>query len=314
MKNGKRTMSSRYKYDSLFCLCIVGIFIIQWLVFWVGGNLNSIRLAFTEFDVNSESHVLLPANNLFSNFKKFVGDVFAENVGGYVLNGVVMHLISVVICLPLSFMIAFILYKKLPGSGLYKILLYLPSILSTMVTVLLYKHFIEGFVGTMWYSIFNESMGPVFRNPDYDWLVVSIYIVFFGIAGNLLINLGTMSRIPPDLIEYGELEGISLFKEFCMITLPLMYPVIQVQCLGLFVGFFTTQGPLYAIYSGNAPDNIQTFGYYLFTSVYQGRGGVRPEFMYGYNSAANLLIGIVSVPIVQATKWLFDKFDPGAEF
>ena len=123
-----------------------------------------------------------------------------------------------------------------------------------------------------------------------------------------------MSRVPPDLVEYGELEGISLFKEFYLITIPMVFPVLQVQCLGMFTGFFTTQGPLYTLYGGNAPENLQTFGYFMFTSVYQGRGGIRPELMYAYNSAANLFIGIVSIPIVQATKWLFDKFDPQAEF
>lgn len=36
--------------------------------------------------------------------------------------------------------------------------------------------------------------------------------------------------------------------------------------------------------------------------------------MFGYTSAANLTIGLVSVPIVQLTKKLFDRLDPEAEF
>ena len=42
--------------------------------------------------------------------------------------------------------------------------------------------------------------------------------------------------------------------------------------------------------------------------------GVAADFMYGYTSAANLLIGLVSIPIVYGTKKLFDRFDPEAEF
>ena len=123
-----------------------------------------------------------------------------------------------------------------------------------------------------------------------------------------------MSRIPHDLVEYGELEGISLFKEFCYITVPLVYPIIEINCLGIFVNMFLSQGPLYVFYAGSAPENLQTYGYYLFTSVYGGRNGASTQYMYVYTSAANLTIGILSVPIVQGTKWVLDKLDPGAEF
>ena len=36
--------------------------------------------------------------------------------------------------------------------------------------------------------------------------------------------------------------------------------------------------------------------------------------MYGYTTAANLSIGLISIPIVWGTKKLLDRFDPEAEF
>lgn len=307
-------MLKRKTKENIFCFCVVIIFVLQWLLFWLYANFNSIRLAFTEFNIQTETHVYLPYERLFENFKNFINDVF-DNVGGrYIFNGAIMHLLNTLVCLPFSYMIAFIIYKKLPGTGFFKVTLYLPSILSAMVTILLFRHFVEGFLDEVWFKLFNKSLPFVMIDPKYNWWVVGTYIVFFGLPGNLLINIGSISRVPPELVEYGELEGISLFKEFTTITLPLVFPVLQVQCLGLFVGFFTAEGPLYSLYAGKAPENLITFGYYMFTSVYEGRGGVRPELMYGYNSAANLLIGVLSVPIVQITKKLFDLFDPEAEY
>lgn len=308
-----RNIKTNKRKESYFCLCITIIFILQWLVFWFLGNINSIRLAFTRFNVVTEKHELLPSDIFFQNFSNFITDVFSSDGGQYVINGAIMHIISSFVCLPISYMVAFIIYKKLPMSGFFKVVLYLPAILSSMVTVLLFKHFIEGFVDGLWVKFLGKPLPFVFIDPRYDWAMVILYIIFFGVPGSLLINLGTMSRVPQELIEYGELEGASLFKEFCLITVPMVFPVLQVQCLGLFVGFFTTQGPLYTLYGEIAPDNIQTFSYYIFTSVYAGRGGVRPELMYGYSSASNLLIGLFSIPIVQFTKWLFDLIDPGAE-
>jgi hypothetical protein len=86
-----------------------------------------------------------------------------------------------------------------------------------------------------------------------------------------------------------------------------------VQCLGLFSGFFTAQGPLFTFYQKEAPDNMRTFGYNLFSQIARDESETAKR-LYGYSSAVGLTIGLVSIPIVQATKWLFDKLDPGAEF
>ena len=102
-----------------------------------------------------------------------------------------------------------------------------------------------------------------------------------------------------------------MFREFIGLTLPLMYPLIEVQLLGVFVGFFTASGPLYALYAENASPSVTTFGYYMFTRIVGRNAG---EVYYGYTSASNLLIGLISVPLVYGTKWIFDKFDPEVDF
>lgn len=315
MAKQRATMRRNAKKDSIFCFCVLIFFIIQWLVFWFYANLNSIRLAFTYFDPVSEEHKFF-SQDVFTNFSKFISDVFSGEGKGYVWNGVIMHLLEAIVCLPISYMVAFLIYKKCPAGGFFKVVLYLPPILSGMVIAIIYRYFLEHGVDYFFISVLEKEFPYVFLDERYNWWIVGFYVVFFGIPGALLVNLGTMSRVPNELVEYGILEGISLWKEFCLITVPLMFPVIQVQCLGLFTGFFNSQGPLYTFYKGVAPDNIKTFGYYIFVSTIGGATGTSndPRYMYGYTSAANLVIGLVSVPIVQLTKMLFDKFDPEAEY
>ena len=294
--------------ENIFCFCMLITFIVYWAIFWLYANFTSIELAFTSFDPYLEVHKLLPKDKMFDNFINFINDVFSLKTS-YLKNGVIMHLVGTLVCLPISYIFSFMICKKCMGSGFFKVMMYLPSILSGMVVVLMYKHFIEGAIFEYVKLNFGKELF-FFTNVKHNWSVVIIYLVYFGMPGSLLVNLGTMSRIPKELIEYGELEGLSLFKEFLIVTLPFVFPMLQIQCLGLFTGFFTAQGPLYALYEGNAPENLKTFGYYLFTSIY---GAKDPASMYGYTSAANLVIGLASVPIVQLTKWIFDKLDPGAE-
>ena len=316
MEQIKRKRNSKHIKESLFCLAMTGGFILQWFLFWVVGNIESIKLAFTYYDASAGESVFYPRSQMFTNFSSFFADLFTPGIGSYVLNGLYFQALGSFVCMPMGYMVSFIIYKKLKGSEFFKVILYLPSILSGMITGLLYQHFIESGITGFVRDYLGKDIPYLFSDTRYTLMTNTIYTLFIGFASGLLINLGTMSRIPTDLVEYGELEGLSLFQEFYLLTLPLIYPVLEVQCLGIFVNAFLNKGPLYVFYGGNAPDNIQTFGYYLFTSVYGGRTGeaTATQAMYGYTSAANLCIGIISVPIVQGTKWLFDKFDPGAEF
>ena len=311
----KNSMRKNSRNANIFCFCVLIFFLVQWCVFWLYANINSIRLAFTYFDPASETHKYFKTG-IFTNFKTFLGDLFVGDAKSYFWNGVLMHFLDNIVCIPVAYMVAFMIYKKCFAHNFFKTVLYLPPILSSMVIVLLYRYFVECGIDFFFVSVLEKEFPYVFLDTNYNWGAISIYVLFFGVPGSLLVNLGTMSRVPNELIEYGLLEGISLWKEFCMITLPLMFPVIQVQCLGLFTGFFNNSGPLYTFYKSAAPENIKTFGYFMFTSTISGTEGTAgdPRYMYGYTSAAKLMIGIVSVPIVQGTKALFDKFDPEAEF
>lgn len=315
-EGGKRKRRKKRKRKDtaalVFCICMLAYPILQWLIFYVYANINSILLAFQKYDVETAQFVFLPLNDLFRNFANVISDLFnGSGLGTYFLHGVILHGAGVLIGYPVGLMFAYIIYKKCLFSRTFKVLLYLPNILSSMVIAMFFKYFIERAVPA-WVGAMGITDFPLLlMDSRYSFITIVCYTVFFSMPGSIVINLSTMSRVPNELIEYGRLEGISSFREFITIVLPLIYPLLEVQLLGVFVGFFTASGPLYALYAENAAPSVITFGYYMFTKVV---GGNASETFYGYTAAANLLIGVVSVPIVYATKWLFDKFDPKVEF
>ena len=320
----KKQKSAGTRRAEIFCICVLAYMLVHWLIFYVGQNINSILLAFQKFDTETAQQVFLKGSHIFDNFKKFFHDLFQDpSIGKYFLTGALYHLITI-IALPLSWMVAFFIYKKLPLTEFFKVVMFLPSILSAMVIAMIFKYAsLDGFRG-VWMTIlklpYNEFPSLLY-NEKYALATMVCYQFFFALNGSLLINIGTMSRTPVDLVEYGKLEGLTLFQEFYTVTLPLMFPMLQVMCLGIFVGFFNSVGPLYALYGdGHAgvfmPENVKTFGYYMLTSVISGNVNEMgdPRHMYGYTTAANLSIGLISIPIVWGTKKLLDRFDPEAEF
>lgn len=323
--NNKKTKKKMigYKNANIFCFCALIFMLVQWVVFYVGMHLNSILLAFQYFDPNTGEQVYYSFSAIFTNFSSFVVDLFSSEIGRYFFNGVLFHSAGLV-ALPISLMVSYVIVKKLPLAGVYKIVLFLPSVISSMVLSMLFRYAIlDGFRG-VWLNVLQKPYGDfpaLLVNEKYAFPTLLIYHFYLAIPGSLLINIGTMSRVPEDLVEYGNLEGITMLQEFFYVMLPLMFPVLQVYCLGMFVGFFTAEGPLYNIYgSGQStkiylPDNAKTLGYYMFVSVIaDSTAGADPRYMYGYTAAANLLIGVISVPIVYGTKKLLDVFDPDVEF
>lgn len=294
----------------VFVVAMLAYAIVNWLVFYVYLNIDSVLLAFKVWDEESASQVFLPANRLFENFGNFYKELFsASGTGKYFLRGAVYHLSSILIAYPISLIFSYLIYKKLFLHNVFKIVLYLPSILSTMVVAILFKYGIENLLPQIVPGL--SKYGNLLQNETTATPILIAYSLFFAMPGSLIIQTSTMSTIPQELVEYGKLEGITMAREFRSVILPLVYPLIMVQCLGIFVGFFTAQGPLYAVYAGSAPEHTYTFGYYMFTRIV---GNKNAEFYYGYTAAANLAIGLMSVPIVYATKWLLERFDPEAEF
>lgn len=323
VKQKKHKMLATTKKAHIFCICVLAFMLVQWLLIFVYGNLNSVLLAFQHYDAASDTQIFYAGKDIFKNFGDFLGDLFSSenDLGGYFLTGVVYHLTGLV-SLPISLVFAFVIYKKMPASGFMKIVLFVPSVISSMVIALLFKTMMLQGMRGLWTNVlgrpYNEFVSPLADNSKAFGTLL-LYQFFFALPGSLLINIGTMSRTPEELVEYGRLEGFSYLQEFIHLTLPLMFPVLQIYCLGMFTGFFTAQGPLYAIYGDgkgtSIPESAISFGYYMMISVISDRGsGVSPEFMYGYTAAANLLIGLVSIPIVYGTKRLFDHFDPEANF
>lgn len=308
----KKKLSRFDRGAAVFCGCLLAIFVVHWLIFYLYANLNSILLAFQRYSPKTHVYEFLTGKNTFDNFKWIFTEMFVgRDIGNYVLNGFLYQVTSVCIAFPVSVMFAFIIYKKLPMTGVYKVILFLPSMVSAMVIALLFKYFAERGLLEILNSVGLKIDRIFYTDSKLDLIVLLAYSTFMAMPGSLLVNVGTMSRVPDELIEYGRLEGMTMFQEFIHLTLPMMYPLLQVSCLGIFSGIFGAQGALYPMFAEKAPEQARSFGYYIFTAVVTD---MQSNSMFGYTAAINLLIGAISLPIVWGTKKLFDRFDPGAEF
>lgn len=316
-----RSQKNRLIGESIFVWALLAYPLLQFCICYVGVNLNSILLSFKQY-VLYETETgdiaykwqLLPINDFFKNFKDFVYDMTNDiTMGTIVSNSFVAYLVSTCIGLPLNLMFAYVIFKKVPASGFFQVMLYLPQMVSNVVISMMFSKFVgESLPNIMKYTFGVEMEANLMTAGDTIFGMNLFYAIWAGFGSQLILYAGAMSRIPVSLIEFGELEGITLLKEFWYVVIPMIYSTITVFLVTGIAGIFTNQLALYNFYGGGASFHAQTIGYHFYVMVL-GEGS-STIMDYPYASAAGLLFTLIVAPITLVGRHFLEKYGPTVEF
>lgn len=288
----------RWSEIGFFTLMII-IPIIHFSIFWIGVNINSFALAFEGRN-----------GFTFDYFKLFWQELTMPGPNNKLLEGLrntlIIFALNNFILLPLSVMFSYFLYKKIWCYKYLRVVFFLPSIISSVVLVTLYKEIMNGPISMLCMQIFGSN-NPIlfFDSTKYALMSVLIYICWLGLAANMVIYSGTMSRTPTEIVESAKLDGIGYFGELIYIVLPLMWPTLSVIVLLGVVGIFTADGPILLMTQGQY--ETYTLGYWFFDKTI-----VNPNLNYG--AAVGLCFTVVSIPLTLLARWLVNKVDSNVEF
>ena len=290
------------KAEIIFLCVMVAYPIACWLINYVAVVFDSVVLAFQAWDRVTGTYQFLGLDN----FAKVFSDLFTEsNFGMYLKNSFILWCISTFFNMPLSLLIAFCIYKKVPLAGFFKVVLFLPQIIPGMVWVLVYKYQVD----YVWPIFFGELNFLI--NPEYDFLTLIIFQQWLSFAGGLIIYTGAMGRIPPALVEVGTLEGFTVRQELWYLTLPMIFNTIAVPLTTCLTGILTASLPLYMFYGEYAREGLHTISYYLFTIVI---GNNSSKELYPYSAAFAIVISAISAPFVLGMKKFLEKVGPNTEY
>lgn len=306
----RKKLSKRTLRSYLFCYAYLALPLISLGIFYFGVNINSILLAFqklvgTENGSNVYEWSFYNFQRLFNEFKIADSELY---VGFF--NTLKYFAMNLFVMTPLSFIISYFLYKKILGYKAFRVILFLPSIVSGVVFVSMYKSMWQPFgpLDEMMTKWFGRSMPNLLGQESTATLMIMLYCVWTGLGGNMILYSGAMSRIPEEVIESGKLEGIKWFRELRSIVLPMVWPTFSMTIIMLFSGLFTASGPilLFSGSIGNATNKTTTLSYYIFAQTYYGH--------YEYPAAIGLFFTVCALPIVFGINWLMNKIDPEVEY
>lgn len=291
----------------MFYIAMMAIPVIQFCIMYVGVNLNSILLAFKDYDADTGRYFYSGFQNFIEVFKEIGTDTFLESK---LPNSILIFLLNLVIILPLSLVFAYYLTKKYPLSGFLQVILYLPSILSSIVMVTIYEQFCEWSLPELIWTLggkVGELPAGFLPNSADAFPALLVYLLFFSFGATTMIFTNSMSSINPSILEASRIDGCGHFRQFIHMVLPLCFNIIKLQLISIIIGIFTNQFNLYTFFGTGAAGSLQTIGYYLYKETLTG-GAAR----YPYLAAFGLIVTLVAIPIVFIFRAIADKLDPNS--
>ena len=279
---------------------------IQFAIFYIGVNITSFAMIFQRYEVDDVTNRGAYVFNGLNNFKQIFFEVKNDGVFGMALGNSLLAFVMITL-VGITFALIFSLYifKKYPGAGFFRVLLFLPSILSAAVTVTIYRYFVDGALP----DLFNMTQG-LFGNPSTKLGTIIFYNIWIGFGTQILMYSGAMNGIDPSVTEAAKLDGANPFVEFFCVILPLIFPTIQTFLVTGVAGIFINQINLVAFEGLGAEGKYMTIGYYLFKDT-QKAGTT--QYAYPRLATYGASLTLIAAPLTLLTRWALDKFGPSVD-
>ena len=309
-KSGEKNISQRLRGDRLFYWGILAWPILQFIVFYLYVNIDGFVLAFQQYDVDSKIYSF--GTDPLVNFKRFFSDIAASDevlVG--MMRSFMLYCFGFFVSTPIVLYLSYVLYKRVPGDHFFKIMLYVPTIISSTVWVLLYTQLMENAVPAIMQIITGKRIGGVISNVDTSFPAILYFgKLWYSLGGGTLLYIANMNGIPEERSEAMKIDGAGSIREFIHLTFPSLWPIYSLGLYTGIMGIITSDVGLYTFFGASAPAQLRTFGYWLTVRKFRAASNI---FDLPYVAAIGMLQGAIFIPLMFIVRKALQKFGPSED-
>lgn len=307
----KRMLKEREK-DLIFYIIMMIWPVVQFCIFYIGVNANSFLMAFQRMSMEGEVYEWT-FDMMYEAFGTILG-WHDKNMLMAAERSFQVYAIGLFIGTPLGLLFSYYIYKKLPFSGTFRVLLFMPSIISGIVLVVMYTNFIEKGIPAISKDLFGVKMKYGWlagRSPaDTKFATIMFFNTWAGFGGGVLMYSNAMSGTSQEVVESAHLDGAVGIREFIYITIPAIYPTLSTFLITGVAGIFTNQGGLFSFYGKGADVKLRTYGYEMYIRTLNAGDNMT---QYPLLSAMGMWMTMVAVPTTLLVRWALDKFGPSED-
>lgn len=306
----------------MFIILMLAYPIIHFLIFWVYINFNTILLSFQKFSYMQGKEVFYGFKNyekFFMLFTKVTTDDSAKQVVSALLNSLSYFIFNNFILLPVSIFFAYLLFKKVFGEKIFRIIFFLPNIISIVVLSMCFKFMFDSKIGPIdsmlsnlgftlpANGLFQDGTGGFLTDGGListSQIMIFVYCLWAGVGYNVLLLSGSIARIPTEIFEAAKIDGIGMFREFLQMVVPLIMSTVSTL-------FVTGSMVMFTLYL--QPMLFTKGDFDTFTIAFYIVNNVNADQLY-YAAAVGIIVSLVGIPLVQGFKWVMEKITPPVEF
>ena len=299
--NPKKKIGFRhfFRHDSTQAVLMILPMLIGFFTFTYFPILYIIRYSFTDF------------NGFVGNFVGFDNFVrlFTRDTAFWqsLLNTFILTGGKLLIEIPLALLFAILLNKGLKGMGFFRVMMFLPSIISTAIVGLIFTLMFAAFRGVINTMLMNigliESSIDWFATRWSALFVIGTASIWAFLGVNIVFFLMALQGIPKEIYECADLDGATGLKKFFNVTLPMISPVFRVVLLNAIIGSIQVADLVLASTNGQPNGQTEVVMTHIFKHFF-GLDGRRMEV--GYASAMSvvtaIILGIITFIYLKSSK------------
>lgn len=248
--------------EAIWFYVIVAPWIFGFIVFTAGPMIASFIMSLTDWDLFSTPNYVGFENyiRLFTQDKVFVKALY---------NTFFYAILSVPLNLTASILIAYLLNKPLRGTRFYRILFYLPAVVSPVAMSMLFRWVFAPDTGVLnrFLAIFGVD-GPHWLFDAAAVKPALIIMSLWSIGSFTVLLLSGFRGIPVEFYEAATVDGASELHCFFKITLPMLSPIIFFNLVMGIIGSLQTFVQVFVLTSGGPNNASMMIVPYLFNHAF----------------------------------------------
>lgn len=166
--------------------------------------------------------------------------------------------------------LAVLINQKIKGGTLYKILIYLPVIVSIVVAAIAFKWLYadQGILNYVVTSLGFKSIGWL-TDPNYALYSVIIVTIWKGIGYYMIIYLAALMSVPNELYEACDIDGASFLTKHLTVTVPHIMPTIALVTTISAISAMKVFAEIYVMTKGGPLNSSKTIVYYIYERAFE---------------------------------------------
>lgn len=294
-----------FRREALAGYLFASPWIIGFLIFTIGPILASVILSLCAYDV------LHPARFVgLNNYSQLFGaewPLVAKTLG----NAAYLAAFGIPLSMMTGLAVAMLLNSKVTGMSWYRTACYLPAIVPTVASAVLWLWVLNpydyGLVNSIWRGTLTQWFGigaPAWL-ADERWSKPALILMgLWGAGGGMIIWLAGLQGIPQHLYEAAEIDGAGAWHKFRHVTLPMLSPTTFFMLIMGTIGTLQMFENVYVLTAGlgGPVDSTLVPVLYLFNNAFR-------FFKMGYASALAwllfwIILALTLLQLVLAPRWV----------